>query len=168
MIYLKEFKMIQDNCTVDKVKDLIQRDNLMTKNRSRGMIYKRAYLYHILRIEGLNLTDSGRLFNRDHATVINALKIHENYYKRDKIYDKIIQEYEQIFYPVVKVEIESQDTIFQDVMNCHNTTALKLIKDKIMAGGYDKVPTLLFYAPIIFLFFEGTPIKMLVHLSRFC
>jgi hypothetical protein len=52
-------------------------------------------------------------------------------------------------------------------MNCHNTTALKLIKDKIMAGGYDKVPTLLFYAPIIFLFFEGTPIKMLVHLSRF-
>ena len=133
--------MSPDNYTVvEKVKELIEKDNLISNNRSRGMIYKRAYLYHILRIEGLTLTDSGKLFNRDHATVINALKTHDNYYKRDKIYDKIVDEYEQIFYPVVKVHVEiPQDSIFEDIMNCHNSTSLKMIKDKIMAGGYGKV-----------------------------
>ena len=133
--------MSQDNCTVvEKVKELIQKDNLMSKDRSRGMIYKRAYLYHILRIEGLTLTDSGKLFNRDHATVINALKTHDNYYKKDKIYDKIVEQYEQIFYPVVKIEVEiPQDSIFEDIINCHNSTSLKMIKDKIMAGGYGSV-----------------------------
>lgn len=151
-----------------KVKELIERDSLNTTNRARPLLYKRAYLYHILRSEGLRLVDISAIFDRTHATIINGLKIHDSFYKQDKIYDKIIQEYEDIFFPVVKVEIETQDTIFQDVMNCHNTTQLRLIKDKIMNGGYGNMPSLLLYAAMFFLFFEGTPEKMLVHLSRFC
>jgi hypothetical protein len=82
--------------------------------------------------------------------VINALKIHDAYFKRDKVYMRYINQCDELLNPSVEIP---QDTIFQDVMNCHNTTALKIIKDKIMAGGYDNMPTLLFYSPIIFLFF---------------
>jgi hypothetical protein len=100
------------------------------------MVYKRSYLYAILRDEGWHLSKTGRLFKRNHATIINALKVHDAFYGRDKIYMRHIKYYDQIFRPIVEVQ---KDTIFEDVMNCHNTTQLRMIKDKIMAGGYDKV-----------------------------
>ncbi len=121
---------------IQQVKELIQIDNLDSKDRYRDLIYKRSYLYAILRDEGWHLSKTGRLFNRNHATIINALKVHDAFYGRDKIYMRHIKYYDQIFRPIVEVQ---KDTIFEDVMNCHNTTQLRIIKDKIMAGGYDKV-----------------------------
>jgi hypothetical protein len=121
---------------IQQVKELIQIDNLDSKDRYRDLIYKRSYLYAILRDEGWHLSKTGRLFNRNHATIINALKVHDAFYGRDKIYMRHIKYYDQIFRPIVEVP---KDTIFEDVMNCHNTTQLRIIKDKIMAGGYDKV-----------------------------
>jgi hypothetical protein len=121
---------------IQQVKELIQIDRLDSKDRYRDMIYKRSYLYAILRDEGWHLSKIGRLFNRNHATVINALKVHDAFYGRDKIYMRNVKHYDLIFRPIIEVQ---KDTIFDDVMNCHNTTALKIIKDKIMAGGYDKV-----------------------------
>jgi hypothetical protein len=121
---------------IQQVKELIQIDNLDSKDRYRDMIYKRSYLYAILRDEGWHLSKTGRLFNRNHATIINALKVHDAFYGRDKIYMRHIKYYDQIFRPIVEVP---KDTIFEDVMNCHNTTQLRMIKDKIMSGGYDKV-----------------------------
>ena len=121
---------------IQQVKQLIIQDDLATNCRYRDKVYKRAYLYSILRDEGWNLSEIGRLFNRDHATVINALKVHDAFYGNDKIYMRHIKHYELIFKPVVELE---KDSIFEDVMNCHNTTQLRMIKEKIMAGGYDKV-----------------------------
>jgi hypothetical protein len=121
---------------IQQVKELIQIDRLDSKDRYRDMIYKRSYLYAILREEGWHLSKIGRLFNRNHATVINALKVHDAFYGRDKIYMRNVKHYDLIFRPIIEVQ---KDTIFDDVMNCHNTTQLRMIKDKIMAGGYDKV-----------------------------
>jgi hypothetical protein len=118
---------------IQQIKELIQIDNLDSKDRYRDLIYKRSYLYAILRDEGWHLSKTGRLFNRNHATIINALKVHDAFYGRDKIYMRHIKYYDQIFRPIVEVQ---KDTIFEDVMNCHNTTQLRMIKDKIMAGGY--------------------------------
>jgi hypothetical protein len=121
---------------IQQVKELIQRDSLDSKDRHRDLIYKRSYLYAILRDEGWNLSQIGRLFNRNHATVINGLKIHDQFFGKDKIYDRYVKHYDLIFRPIIEVQ---KDTIYDDVMNCHNTTQLRMIKDKIMAGGYDKV-----------------------------
>lgn len=125
--------------TIKQVKDLIIQDDLATKSRQRGRIYKRSYLYAILREEGWNLADIGKLFNRNHATVINALKIHDAFYGKDKIYDKSIKHYEVIFRPHIDEVLKSKETIFQDIMNCHNTTQLRLIKEKIVSGWYESV-----------------------------
>ena len=121
---------------IQQVKELIQIDRLDSKGRYRDLIYKRSYLYAILRDEGWNLSQIGRLFNRNHATVINALKVHDAFYGRDKIYMRNVKHYDLIFRPIIEVQ---KDTIYDDVMNCHNTTQLRMIKDKIMAGGYEKV-----------------------------
>ncbi len=121
---------------IQQVKELIQKEELATKDRHRDLIYKRSYLYAMLRDEGWHLSKIGRLFNRNHATVINGLKLHDAFYGHDKVYMRHVKNYDQIFRTVVNVQ---KDSIFDDVMNCHNTTQLKMIKDKIVAGGYDKV-----------------------------
>ena len=131
--------MSQDNCTmVEKVKELIQIYELGTKSRDRDKVYQRAYCYSILREQGWHLTKISKLFNRTHATVINALKIHDAYYKRDKVYMKYVSLCDDLLNPTIEVEIP-QDSIFEDIMNCHNSTSLKMIKDKIMAGEYGSV-----------------------------
>lgn len=132
--------MSPDNCTVEeKVKHLIIQDELATKSRQRGRIYKRSYLYAILREQGWNLSEIARLFNRDHATVINGLRTYDNYYGKDKIYDRYIKHYDSIFKPNFDEVIVSKHAIFQDIMNCHNTTELRLIKERIVSGWYEKV-----------------------------
>lgn len=144
---------------------MIQRDNLDSKDRHRDLIYKRSYLYAILREQGWNLSEIGRLFNRDHATVINGLRIYDNYYGVDKIYDRYIKHYDSIFRPHIDEIIKSKDSIYQDIINCHNTTELRLIKEKIVSGWYDNTTSLLLCVPIFFYFFLGGVEKMLVILS---
>jgi hypothetical protein len=124
--------------SIEKVKELIQRDNLDSKDRHRDLIYKRSYLYSILREEGWHLSKIGRLFNRNHATVINALNLHDNYFGKDKIYDRMIKEYLTIFGKEITDIDYNKPTIYQDIMDCHNTTALAIIKQRIKDGYYDK------------------------------
>jgi len=124
--------------SIEKVKELIQRDNLDSKDRHRDLIYKRSYLYSILREEGWHLSKIGRLFNRNHATVINALNLHDNYFGTDKIYDRMIKEYLTIFGKEITDIDYDKPTIYQDIMDCHNTTALGIIKQRIKDGYYDK------------------------------
>ena len=155
--------MSPDNCTVvEKIKEIIQEYDLASKSRDRDKVYHRAYFYSLLREQGWHLSKIGRLFNRNHATIINALKIHDNYYGKDKIYMRYIKQFEDIFRASVDVPKES---IFDDIMNCHNTTQLRLIKEKIVKGWYDNTTTLLLHVPIFFYFFMGGVEKMLVILS---
>jgi len=118
---------------IQQVKELMIQDELHLTDRYRDKVHKRAYLYSILREEGWHLSKIGRLFNRTHASIINALKVHDSFYQKDKIYMRHIKHYELIFKPIVELQ---KDSIFDDVMNCHNTTQLRMIKEKIMAGGY--------------------------------
>jgi hypothetical protein len=124
---------------IQQVKELIQRDNLDSKDRHRDLIYKRSYLYAILRDEGWNFSQIGRLLNRNHATVINGLKIHDQFFGKDKIYDRYVKHYDSIFKPSIEEVMLSKDAIFHDIMNCYNTTELRFIKERIVAGWYDKV-----------------------------
>ena len=124
--------------SIEKIKELIQRDSLDSKDRYRDLIYKRSYLYAILRDEGWHLARIGRLFKRNHATVINALKIHDQFFGNDKLYDRTIRQYvNELGKFSIQID-EDKPTIFQHIINCHNTTELRLIKERIEAGYYDK------------------------------
>ena len=132
--------MSPDNYTmVEKIEQLIEQYDLASKSRERDKVYFRSYIYWLLREDGWIMSDIGNLFNRDHATVINGLKVHEAYYKKDKVYMRFVRKLDEIFNPTIDEIMIAKDTIFHDIMNCHNTTELRLIKEKIVTGWYDKV-----------------------------
>ena len=132
--------MSPDNYTmVEKIEQLIEQYDLASKSRERDKVYFRSYIYWLLREDGWIMSDIGNLFNRDHATVINGLKVHEAYYKKDKVYMRFVRKLDEIFNPSIDEIMIAKDTIFHDIMNCHNTTELRLIKEKIVSGWYDSV-----------------------------
>lgn len=123
---------------IEKIIELIERDDLASKDRYRDLIYKRSFLYAVLKENGWHLSKIGKLFNRNHATVINALKVYEQFYKHDKLYDSTIKHYvKELLDEEVEID-EDKPSIYQDIMNCHNTTELMLIKQRILAGKYDR------------------------------
>jgi len=122
---------------IDKINAIIEQYDLASKSRERDKVYFRSYIYWLLREDGWIMSDIGNLFNRDHATVINGLKVHEAYYKKDKVYMRFVRKLDEIFNPSIDEIMIAKDTIFHDIMNCHNTTELRLIKEKIVSGWYD-------------------------------
>jgi len=118
---------------IDKIKELIEKDGLLTKKRHRHLIDKRSYLYYLLREEGFTLERIGKMFDKDHATILNGIKKHEFYTAvKDYSYDKNTEDYRR--------ELEAQvipvRSLKDDVLRCTNTTMLKIIQERIIMGKY--------------------------------
>lgn len=64
------------DCMLDKIKEWIERDGLDGPSQRIDLVYKRNYLFSILR-ENMTLQQIGSLFNRHHSVVIHGLKQHE-------------------------------------------------------------------------------------------
>jgi DNA-binding transcriptional MerR regulator len=121
---------------IEKIKYMIDLYNLTTSCRDRDLVYKRAYIYSELRKLGMNLSDIGRLLEKHHATIINGLKVDNQFQNCDKIYDDIIAPIKDYLYPGdAPIELPKY-SIFEDVMNCNNTTDLKIIKERIANDQY--------------------------------
>ena len=55
-------------------------DKILSKNRARRIVWIRYILYNYLKSTGsMTLTEVGKVFNRDHATVIHGLKKHSDF-----------------------------------------------------------------------------------------
>lgn len=65
------------------VTELINELDLKSKSRKRELVYTRNILYKHLRNKGISLQAIGKMFNRDHATVLFGL----NQYDRLINYD---------------------------------------------------------------------------------
>ena len=61
---------------LEKIKEWIERDGLDGPSQRVDLVYKRDYLFSVLR-ENMTLQDIGKLFNRHHSVVIHGLKQHE-------------------------------------------------------------------------------------------
>lgn len=62
---------------LDKIKEWIERDGLDGPSQRTDLVYKRNYLFSILR-DSMTLQEIGRLFNRRHSLVIHGIKTHES------------------------------------------------------------------------------------------
>lgn len=121
----------------------IERDNLAMKTRKREIVYKRAYLMHVLRCQELTFKAIGKLFNKDHASVIYQCNMVDQYLNqmRDDVYINIVAEYLEAF-EYTKYLQEYFD-LEHDVMNCTSTYELKLIKERILEKKYQNNATFL-------------------------
>jgi hypothetical protein len=118
---------------IDKIKYMIELHNLISSSRKRDLVYKRYYLFSELYKLNINLTQIGRMLDKDHVTVMHGLKVNSQFQNYDKIYDDAIAPIKDYLYPPVQIPKYS---IFEDVMKCNNTTDLRIIKERIENDQY--------------------------------
>lgn len=68
---------------------LIGKYNLRGENRLRSIVDMRSYIYYILYNKGFSKTDIGKIFKKDHATVIHGLKHYDALYKTKEFKNNI-------------------------------------------------------------------------------
>ena len=112
---------------------MIELHNLCDKGRQRELVYKRNYIYSELYKLNINLTQIGRMLDKDHVTVMHGLKVDKQFQNFDKIYNEIIAPIKEYLYPPNEIHKYS---IFEDVIKCSNTSYLRMIKERIEQGLY--------------------------------
>jgi hypothetical protein len=118
---------------IEKIKYMIELHNLCDKSRQRELVYKRYYLFSELYKLNINLTQIGKIMDKDHVTVMHGLKVDSQFQNYDKLYDDAIAPIKDYLYPPVQIPKYS---IFEDVMKCNNTTDLRIIKERIENDQY--------------------------------
>ena len=131
---------------IDKVKEVIEKDGLITKSRYRTFLDRRSYLYAMLNKNGMSLVEIGRLFRKTHATIINGIKKHHAYTRfKDELYLHNVKEYREIFYEPKKIHVDliekdgkkyNGNQLITDILECKNTTELQDIKRKLLNEEY--------------------------------
>jgi hypothetical protein len=125
------------NVNLDLVIQFIKEKGLDQKCRKREKAYVRHYL--IYKMYSTNLygwSEIGRIFNRDHATMINSKKQHEAL-KRDKLYLHMIREAADLFDDAVLQYVPEPRDIFVDIQKANNLDGLRRIKRWIKEGLYE-------------------------------
>lgn len=109
----------------EPIKVYAKANGLTTSSRKRELTYKRAYLFNVLKSEGLSLTEIGKIFNRDHATIINGIKIFE-LFKEDEYFNAVTKE-EQTMFPLFKdvaeYKIELELLMYENFKHLDNKLA---------------------------------------------
>jgi hypothetical protein len=118
---------------IDKIKYMIELHNLCDKGRNRELVYKRNYIYSELYKLNINLTQIGKMLDKDHVTVMHGIKVDKQFQNFDKIYNDIIAPIKEYLYPPNEIHKYS---IFEDVIKCNNTTDLRIIKERIANNQY--------------------------------
>ncbi len=113
----------------------IEDNKLASRHRYRHLTYKRFYLYNLLREEGLTLYEIARIFNRDHASVIHGLRVHNDLISiKDRIYLDTLEELMLIF-----ENYHEEHSLVEDVMNCFSLQQIKKIKFRIKNNLYKEL-----------------------------
>lgn len=131
---------------INKVKEVIEKDGLITKSRYRTFLDRRSYLYAMLHKEGMSLVEIGQLFDKTHATIINGIRNHHAYTRyKDELYLHNVKEYREIFYEPKKIHVDliekdekkyNGNQLISDILECKNTTELQDIKRKLLNEEY--------------------------------
>lgn len=83
---------------LEKIIFKIEKDELAKQCRYREKVYKRMFIYNLLYGHDFGVTEIGRLFGRNHASIINALnKYNDLISMKDKCFLTIISGYAEFF-----------------------------------------------------------------------
>jgi|694.fasta_scaffold03773_11 hypothetical protein len=85
----------------ETIKELIKEHKLDGKMQTREKVYKRFYLMGVLySLNTMPLNEIGKLFNRDHSTVIHGVKQHNKWWHmKDELYYRMIHDLVEIVEP---------------------------------------------------------------------
>lgn len=92
-----------------KITELIERYELNTSSRKREKVYIRSVLYHFLRSNKMTLDRIGKMFGKNHATILHGLEC----YNRNKNYS----DFKDLIYLIERelevscIDIEDEDKL---------------------------------------------------------
>jgi hypothetical protein len=131
---------------LEKVKEVIKRDELDTSCRAQQMVYQRAFVYHLMQKHGYSLTKTGKLFNRTHATIINGLNLY-NSIKNDKVFlDYIasyVVEFKEFLFITPSLSKKNRSRMEEAVLQCSNFLELCHLQERIKNGEFSTKATYL-------------------------
>lgn len=113
----------------DEIKELIEEFQLQSKSRKREIVYKRYYLMNLLySTSGMSLSSIGEMFNRDHSTVIHAIREHKRWFK------KLDTEYLRAIHPLPELVKETRELPDVNYFECETTEDSITIRGKFAKG----------------------------------
>jgi len=93
----------------EQLLELIQKHNLLDRTRKRDKVYKRFFLMSELH-KYMNLSDTGRVFNMKHCSVLHGIRQHLNWMEvKDPEYLRAIDEIYQELYEIDVNDIADQN-----------------------------------------------------------
>ena len=117
---------------LEEIQAIIDKYDLKQKSRYMHLIYRRYYLYKVLKRDGMTLSQIGRLFEKSHATVINGINKHDIYMK-----------YKDSSYMLHTLELREQfvlpqyyKPLKQRVLECVSLEKLEKLKEQIRCNYY--------------------------------
>lgn len=114
-------------CMLDQIKEWIKRDGLDGPSQRIDVVYKRDYLFSILR-DHMTLQQIGKLFNRHHSVVIHGLKQHEKFMSEIYDYNGVEIKGNLSYLAVIKEYRKEYDNLLSN-SNEHQPAVLRLAGD---------------------------------------
>jgi hypothetical protein len=128
------------------IHELIEKYGLLDKSRRRDVLFKRYYLYNELRTCGLSLSEIGRVFNKNHATILHGLRVHKDltsYRDVDYVAETCaLQAYlDGAELPDVSKVFKTQKDydLKMDILKAHNLASFKRVQRRIKMGFYEEI-----------------------------
>jgi hypothetical protein len=128
------------------INELIEKYGLLDKSRRRDVLFKRYYLYNEFRKCGLSLSQIGRVFDKNHATILHGLRVHKDltsYRDVDYLAETCaLQAY------LDGAELPDISKVFKtrkdydikvDILKAHNLQAFKRVQRRVKMGFYEEI-----------------------------
>ena len=113
----------------------VERHPELLIGKTRYQTYHRYYLFGILRDRGITYAKIGRLFGKNHSTVIHGTRIHDNFTEMgDQLYRELTGQLRAQFEPQAQ-----QIDLVQDILKCNSMRGLNLIQARVRGGYYDAI-----------------------------
>jgi len=127
------------------IHELIEKYGLLDKSRRRDVLFKRYYLYNELRTCGLSLSEIGRVFDKNHATILHGLRVHKDltsYRDTDYLAETCaLQAYlDGAELPDISKVFKTQKDydIKTDILKANNMVSFKRIQRRVKMGFYEE------------------------------
>jgi hypothetical protein len=121
---------------MEKIEHKVQEDDLLRKCRKREKVFKRMFIYNMMFNHDIQVTQIGRFFNRNHASIINALKVYENLKStKDQELIAVLFEYMKYFeqYDIKKM----QYSIRKDLRNATTFRDIGIMRKRLESNLYN-------------------------------
>ena len=121
---------------IEQVREYIESEGLNGRSREQFYVFRRHYLcYALYRTQELTLSEIGKIFNRDHSTVLHSIRKHEEL-KDDRLYKKMTESCSQLMSEPVTFTRQRRN-IFDDIAKATNYERLRRIRRWNNEGRYD-------------------------------